>query len=303
MVELRWPGGWITCPRCGADDIAEIKSRRMFRCRGCQKQFSTKVGTVFEDSPIGLDKWLTTVWLLCNAKNGISSYEVHRAIGVTKKTAWFMLHRIRVAMIAGSFEKLSGDVEADETFIGGKAKNMHKAQRTLKIQGRGAVGKAIVLGLLERGKGDKKDKTDKRVSRVRVKRIGSTKRGTIQPEVREAVAPGSNLFTDALPSYQGMEEYIHEAVDHAEAYVRGTVHTNGIENFWSLLKRCINGTYVSVEAEHLGAYLDEQAFRFNERKRNDQERFYLTSAGINGRRLTYKELIARPEGTPPRRGG
>jgi transposase-like protein len=296
MIRLRWPDG-VECPYCQSERVTFMDKAQRFNCNGCRKQFSVKVGTIFEDSPLPLNKWLVALWLIVNAKNGVSSWELHRAIGVTQKTAWFMLHRLRFMLPADTSDApLSGEVEADETFIGGKAKNMHKGKRSLKIQGRGAVGKAIVLGLLERSK-------EKKPSRVRVKKIGNTKKATIQPEVREAIASGSNLFTDSLPSYEGMEEYIHEAVDHAEEYVRGNVHTNGMENFWSLLKRCINGTYVSVEAEHLTAYLDEQAFRFNARKGKDQDRFFLSLNGIIEKRLTYKELTARPEGTSPRRGG
>jgi transposase-like protein len=302
-IRFRWPDG-VTCPHCGSEEHGFLRSRRIWKCknRECRKQFSAKAGTIFEDSPLGLDKWFVAMWLIVNAKNEISSWELHRAIGVTQKTAWFMLHRLREALHPGGPEEpLSGEVEADETFIGGKAKNMHRKERKLRIQGRGAVGKAIVFGLLERHPENKGSKT--KAHRVRVKVLTNTQKATIQPEVQAAVLPGSHLYTDSLPSYQGMVEYVHETVDHAEEYVRGSVHTNNLENFWSLLKRCINGTYVSVEAEHLGRYLDEQAYRFNERKQNDQGRFLLVGGGIAGRRLTYKELTAREEGTPPRRGG
>ncbi len=199
------------------------------------------VGTIFEDSALPLDKWLAAIWMIVNAKNGVSSYEVHRAIGVTQKTAWFMLQRIRLAMQSGTVEKLNGEVEADETYIGGKVRNMHASKQRKRGRGTGGVGKAIVMGLLARhGK--------KGASRVKVKHVANARRGTVQGEVREHVEPGSQVFTDALPSYNGLNrDYVHEAINHAECYVRGNVHTNGLENFWSLLKRGIRGTYVSIE--------------------------------------------------------
>lgn len=283
MVQLRWPEG-VRCPRCQCRNVGYISTRRKWECRECQslRQFSVKTGTLFEDSALPLDKWLAAVWLIANAKNGISSYEIHRALGVTQKTGWFMLHRIRLAMQTGSFEKLSGEVEVDETFIGGKARNMHPGKR--KAKGRGAVGKAIVVGLLQRH------------GTVKAKVIPNTKRRTLQREVREHVEPGSEVFTDALASYAGLSaDYVHEAIDHAECYVRGNVHTNGLENFWSLLKRCLKGTYVSVEPFHLFRYLDEEVFRFNLRKGNDAERFVAVLRRVFGLRLTYKSLIGKDE--------
>lgn len=236
--------------------------------------------SVFEDSPLGLDKWLPAVWLIANCKNGISSYELAKDLGIQQKSAWFMLHRIRLAMQTGTFEKLEGQVEADETYIGGKARNMHKSKREQKIQGRGTSGKVAVMGLLERH------------GEVRTKIVPDTKSRTLQVEVRENVEPGSEVHTDALASYRGLDpEYVHNVVDHAETYVRGHVHTNGLENFWSLLKRGIGGTYVSVEPFHLFRYLDEQAFRFNERDGKDADRFSKTLGSVSGRRLTYSELI------------
>lgn len=248
----------------------------------CHKQFSVKVGTIMEDSPIGLDKWLAAIWLIANAKNGISSYEIHRALGVTQKTGWFLLHRIRLTMQTGTFEKMGGTVEVDETFIGGLSRNMHKHAREAKITGTGGAGKAIVMGLLERhGEG----------SKVRVKVICDRTRETLHGEVRQHVQSGAEVMTDAHRSYMGLDsEYVHQFTDHAETYVRGNVHTNGIENFWSLLKRSIKGTYVSVEAFHLFRYLDEQSFRFNERKGKDADRFVKTVAQVTGKRLTYEEL-------------
>ncbi len=288
VSELRWPDG-VTCPYCESSQVGFISTRRIWTCKKCRKQFSVKVGTIFEDSPIGLDKWLAGMWLIANAKNGISSYEVHRALGVTQKTAWFMLHRIRLAMQTGTFKKLSGEVEADETFIGGKGRFMHADKKEQKIQGRGIVGKAVVLGLLERN-------SEEDCSMVRTKIIPNIRRKTVQPVIRKHVAPGSQVFTDALSSYGGLEiDYIHEMVDHAEEYVRGNVHTNGLENFWSILKRCIKGTYISIDVEHLYRYLDEEVFRFNNRKGKDADRFHRVTKSVVGKRLTYKELTGKIE--------
>jgi transposase-like protein len=287
IVSLRWSDG-VVCPHCGGSEQWFIKTRLIWRCKACRKQFSVKVGTIFEDSPLGLDKWLCAIWMIANAKNGISSYEIGRALGMTQKSAWFVLHRIRYAMQEGSIEKLSGDVEADETYIGGKAENMHKWKRdAMGLQGRGTVGKAIVFGLLERTTGDKS-------SRAKTKVVQNTKKKTLQPEIRNSVEKESNLYTDALKSYQGMEEeYIHQAVDHATEYVCGTVHTNGIENYWSLFKRTLRGTYVGCEADHLPSYLDEQTFRFNNRVLTDGERFNMVLGSVAGKRLTYKQLIIK----------
>lgn len=252
-----------------------------------------KAGTIFEDSALGLDKWLCAVWVIVNAKNGCSSCELGRALGVTQKTAWFMLHRIRLALHEGGVDKMSGQVEADETFIGGKARNMHfKDKKRKGIVGNGMSGKTAVAGLLERTK-------DKKASRVVVKVAATVKKGELQSNVREYVLKGSEVHTDSLLSYDGLsEEYTHNVINHAESYVRGHVHTNGMENFWSLLKRALKGTYVSVEPFHLFRYLDEQAFRFNERKDNDQGRF------LHGLRVSkvappLKTRAARP---PPPTG-
>jgi transposase-like protein len=286
VAKLRWPDGPV-CPRCGTLDEKHyyLKTRRLWKCRACNKQFSVKVGTIFEDSPIGLDKWLAAIWMIANCKNGISSYELSRAIGIQQKSAWFVLHRIRLAMQSGTFEKMSGQIEADETFIGGKARNMHKSKREQKIQGRGASGKVAVMGLLERH------------GKVRTKIVPDTASRTLQVEVRENVETGSEVHTDALRSYRGLDpEYVHNVVDHAERYVDGNIHTNGLENFWSLLKRGIKGTYVSVEPFHLFRYLDEQAFRFNERSGKDADRFHKTLGSVAGRRLTYCELIGETIG-------
>jgi transposase-like protein len=282
MQAIKWPDGKIVCPKCQSERIGEVASRHLLRCKDCRKQFSAKVGTLFEDSPLGLDKWFVGVWCIANAKNGISSHELGRALDVTQKTAWFMLHRIREAMKTGSFRKLEGEVETDETFIGGKARNMHKAKREAKIKGRGSVGKSIVHGLLERG------------GEARMAVVKDTEGSTVQPIVHQNVAKGSALFSDAMPSYRGLDgAYGHQFIDHATKYVEGRVHTNGLENFWSLLKRTLAGTYVSVRPFHLTRYLDEQAFRFNRRLGSDASRFYEVLSAVVGKRLTYRVLTAQ----------
>ena len=288
MVELRWPGG-VCCPTCGRADPRFIATRRIWECKEKhpKRQFSAKVGTIFEDSPIDLGKWFAAIWMVANCKNGISSYEMHRALGVTQKTAWFMDHRIRLAMKTGSFLKMSGEVEADETFIGGLAKNMHRHVRERKIKGTGGSGKEAVLGIVERG-------TEDRTSRIKAAHVPNVKRRTLAAEVRAAVELGSKIYTDALKSYLGLSaDYTHETVDHAIEFVRDHVHTNNVENFWSLLKRTLKGTYVSVDPIHLDRYLDEQAFRFNERDDKDGGRFRKVVSSVTGKRLMYKELIGK----------
>jgi len=285
VANLRWPGG-AECPECLSKNVAFLETRRIWKCRECRRQFSAKVGTIFEDSPIPLSKWLPAMWLIANCKNGISSYEVARALKVTQKTAWFMMHRIRAAMASETFSKMDGIVEADESFVGGKAWNMHGSKLArLSKRRRGGYAKTAVMGLLQR-KGPK----DKH-STVRATVTKTVRKQPLQSNIREHVAPGATVYTDALPSYRGLaEQYAHDVVNHAETYVRGNVHTNGIENFWSLLKRAINGTYVSVDPFHLNRYVAEQVFRFNERATNDATRFMKAAIGIIGRRLTYDDL-------------
>ena len=291
MVSRRWPNG-VTCPTCGSQSVYFDSSRKGWECktRHPKRKFTLKTGTIFEDSPIGLDKWLPVVWMVANCKNGISSYEVARDIDVTQKTAWFMLQRIRLAMQdPNGGGKLGGEVEVDETFIGGKARNMHASKRRkLGIsQSRSMVGKIAVMGLLERhGEG---------ASRVRTQIVSNRRKHELEQTIDEHVESGSTLYTDALRSYDRMETrgFIHGVVDHAECYVDGAIHTNGLENYWSLLKRSIKGTYVSVEPFHLFRYLDEQAFRFNQRTLTDAERFSLAISGIVGKRLTYDTLIGK----------
>ena len=242
-----------------------------------------KVGTIFEDSPLGMDKWMAGFWLLVNCKNGISSYEVARDLGIMQRSAWFMLHRIRLAMQTGSFTKpLNGEVEVDETFIGGKARNMHVAQRQRRITGTGGKDKTVVMGILKRG------------GEVRTSVVENRKKKPLQAEVRKHVEAGSALYSDELKSYEGLAgEYAHEVINHAVAYVDGKIHTNRMENFWSLLKRGLNGTYVSVEPFHLFRYLDE-TYRYNNRKDlDDAGRFEKAMGQVAGRRLTFKQVTGK----------
>jgi transposase-like protein len=300
LVEARWPDG-VTCPTCGRTDVAYLANQRRWQCKGKhpKRQFSAKVGTIFEDSPISLSKWFVAIWLIASAKNGISSYELHRAIGVTQKTAWFLLHRIRLAMQTGSFEKkFEGHVEADETFIGGRARYMHKdrRQRVFGNAKTGRMGKVAVMGLLERNSREKH-------SMVRTLVVPNVRRPKLQLEIRKNVTMdgSATVYTDALKSYEvpakwgRQDEYIHKVIDHAEAYVDGVVHTNGMENYWSLLKRTIKGTYVSIEPFHLFRYLDEQALRFNTRKMTDGDRFAQMTRRVIGKRLTYADLTGKPQ--------
>jgi transposase-like protein len=222
-----------------------------------------------------------------NCKNGISSCELARDLGVTQKTAWFMAHRLRFALTEGGFGLLSGEVEVDETFIGGKARNMHVADRKRKITGTGGKGKAVAFGMLERG------------GKVRTMTVPDRLKDTVQPLIKKHVKAGAALYTDEMLGYRGMDaDFAHQVINHAVQYVDGRIHTNGLENFWSLLKRGINGTYVSVEPFHLFRYLDEQSFRYNNRATpdnplNDADRFVLALSQIIEKRLTYKHLTGK----------
>lgn len=280
MTDLRWPDG-VVCPYCGSMDIGHIKSRQMFQCKSCRKQFSIKKGTIFEDSPLGLDKWLCAIWMIANCRNGISSYEIARDLGITQKSAWFLLQRIRLAMQTGTFKKLNGIVEADETFVGGKARFMHHSRRGRRIKGgTGVAGKLVVMGILQRG------------AEIRTEVVPNIRRRHLDPIVRAHVEEGSEIYTDALPSYESLRVgYSHRVIDHKQCFVIGNVHTNGAENFWSLLKRMLKGTYISVEPFHMFRYLAEQTFRFNNRKATDWERFKRLLAMIGGKRLEYATLI------------
>jgi transposase-like protein len=288
MIAVRWADGIVKCPHCGSEKVTYLENAKLYRCYGKhpKQKFSLKVGTVFEDSPIGLDKWLMASWMLSNCKNGVSSYELSRAIGVTQKSAWFMLHRIRVAMgeepkgtIGGHWQN---PVEIDETFVGGKAKNKHLSQRMQKER------KTIVMGMLNR-----------ETRQIRAKVIPDVKRETLQAEILKHVGFNAYVFTDGHVGYDKLSEYknfTHKTVNHINEYVNGRVHTQGIENFWSLLKRGLSGTYVAVEPFHMDSYVDEQVFRFNERKRTDAQRFEKVLSQVAGKRLTYAEVTGKVAG-------
>jgi transposase-like protein len=284
----RWPNGKVICPGCGSEKVSQFNAkRRTWKCGSHhpKREFSIKIGTIYEDSPIPLDKWLTATWMLTNCKNGVSSYEIAKDVRVTQKSAWFMLQRIRLAMQDDFFgSKLGGEVEVDETFIGGKARNMHLSERKRRITGTGTKDKTAVMGILERG------------GKIRAAVVPSRRKTVLQEEVRKHVTAGAALYSDALMSYDGLAtDYAHQVVDHATQYVDGRVHTNGLENFWSLLKRGISGTYVSVEPFHLHRYLDEQMFRFNNRKElDDAGRFDLAVRQIVGKRITFAQLTGKP---------
>jgi transposase-like protein len=289
MVAQRWPDGVVVCPTCGRNDVSWLKTQRKWQCKSnhAKRQFSAKVGTIFEDSPLGLDKWLMATWMITNCKNGVSSYEIARNLNVTQKSAWFMLHRIRVAMGDTDPGKMGGNgpIEIDETFIGGKVRNMHKSRKVKGMSYAAGNGKTIVMGMLERG------------GKVRAKVISDRKLNNMQPLMDDNIAPGSHVITDEHTNYPiiaGENELAHEIIRHVEGYVRGHIHTNGIENFWSLLKRGLGGTYVSVEPFHLDAYVAEQVFRFNHRKdNNDATRFAKVLSQVTGKRLTYAEVTGK----------
>jgi transposase-like protein len=301
----RWPDGKVVCPVCGRDDAKFLEKQERWQCKSIHhhRQFSVKVGTVMEDSAIPLEKWLPAVWAIVNDKNGISSWELHRSLGVTQKTAWFMLHRIRLGMSLqhkkfgargkmGDGGKGDGAVEVDETFVGGKLRNMHRARRERFAAESGhtggSTGKTIVVGML-----------DREARQVRAKVVPNVKRETLQNEVLENVRYGTHVYTDdAVPYDKLHSRYVHEVVNHAEEHVRGQVHTNGLENFWSLLKRGLKGTYVAVEPFHLDRYIDEQVFRYNNRATKDNpltdaDRFSLALTQIANKRLTYAELTGK----------
>jgi transposase-like protein len=302
MATKRWPDGVVTCPTCGRDDVSFLDNQRKWQCKSAhpKRQFSAKVGTIFEDSPVPLEKWLLVVWMVCNCKNGVSSYEIAKAIGVTQKSAWFMLHRIRLMLQGkrgyGSQTKIGGggsEVEVDETWIGGRAKNMHKERRLRYEQAGGHHGKTVVMGML-----------DRKNREIRAKVVPNVQRETLQSEVLNNVKYGTKVYTDSAPAYDLLHwRYIHDFVNHAERYVDGQVHTNGLENFWSLFKRNLRGTYVAVEPFHLFRYLDEQVFRFNncetkERKGSDYDRFSLAMSHAFNRRLTFAEVTGKDGATP-----
>ena len=299
FARIRWADGKPECPACGHKEHWYLAKQRRFKCKECWKQFTVKVGTLLEDSPIPLSKWLPALWMIVNDKNGISSYELGKALGITQKSAWFVLHRLRTALQCHSFDKMGGKggtVEVDETFVGGRIANMYKSkkERMASIRGQQLKGdhlnKTIVMGLLDRD-----------LRQVRAKVVPNVKRETLQNEVLREVEHGSKVYTDEWIGYKSLrEQFVHDVVNHVESYVNGQVHTNGIENFWSLLKRTLKGTYVAVEPFHMAKYVDEQVFRFNNRggktketRITDSQRFELALSQVAGKRLTFAELTGK----------
>jgi transposase-like protein len=303
LVERRWPDGKVLCPRCGGENVKFSEKHNRWQCSSHHKrrQFTLKTGTIFEESPVKLDKWLTALWMLVNCKNGVSSWEISRAIGVTQKTAWFMLHRLRMVLKTGDTFKLGGQggpVEVDETFVGPNPRRMHKERRARMEQKASntsygfkarTIGKTIVMGMLDRD-----------ARKVRATVIPDVKRATLQEQILNNVSGGAKVYTDEHPAYKYalVEKFAHEVINHMAGYVDGQVHTQGIENFWSLLKRGLRGTYVAVEPFHLERYVDEQVFRYNNRATrdnplNDSDRFCLAVTQIVNKRLTYAELTGK----------
>jgi transposase-like protein len=299
LASSRWPDGVVVCPTCGRKDVSYVAKRRVWQCktRHPKAQFSIKVGTIFEDSPIPLSKWLAAMWLMANCKNGISSWEIHRALKVTQKTAWFMLHRVRVSMKDERDHKFGfgGPVESDETYIGPDPKRMHRKRR-LDVKnrpGKGSrgeikVGKTAVHGVL-----------DRYYRQVRTTVLSDVKRETLQNIILDNVTPFAKVYTDEAVQYDKLDKtFIHKTVNHMQEYVKGQIHTQGLDNYWSLLKRTLKGTYIAVEPFHLDRYCDEQGFRYNNRATKDNplddgDRFMLLVTQILGRRLTYKELTGK----------
>jgi transposase-like protein len=309
VAKMRWPDG-VSCPHCQAKEPYWLGTQKRWKCRSCRRQFSVKVGSIFEDSPIPLQKWLPALWMLVNCRNGVSSYEIARDLGISQKAGWFVLHRLRLVLQAGSITKFGGpgsEVEADETWVGGKAKNMHASRRAMFKEARESatmtgdanyINKTTVWGLLDREQ-----------RKVRATIVPKVNRESLQAAVLNQVEHGSKVYTDEARVYRSLpKEYAHEFVNHLEQYVNGRVHTNGLENFWSLLKRTLSGTYVAVEPFHLHRYLDEYMFRYNNRKDSegrkltDEERFQIALSQVASKRLTFAEVTgkdgARPESVP-----
>jgi transposase-like protein len=289
LARFRWTDGKPVCPKCGSLNICHLKTRPSYRCRetGCKSTFSLKTGSIMESSPLPITKWVPALWFVINHKNGVSSYEVSRALGITQKAAWHLNHRIRKAISNGSFAKMgkNNPVEIDETFIGGKEQFKHRANKPSSFRKRGHAGKIPVMGMVERQ------------GEVRAKVVDNVRRASLEPEVLANVEKGATIYTDSLMSYQQLAKtYAHNWVDHSKGtYVDGLAHTNTMENFWSCFKRTLKGTYIHMASFHIDRYLDEQSFRYNYRKLNDAGRFETVIPKIfgEGKKLSYAELTGR----------
>ena len=283
-----WPDGVKWCPNCGGDNTHTCKHKQMpYRCRDCKRYFSVKTGTLMAGSPLPLLTWLYTIYLELTSLKGVSSMKIHRDLGVTQKTAWYMLQRIREAFAhEGPAVKFEGPTEADEAYFGGLRKNMHKSQRE-KLEGRGTAGKVAVVGV-----------KDRETKQVAAKVVRSTDGETLQAFVREHVEPGAAVYTDDTGAYSGLTEYERGTVKHSVGeYVAGKVHTNSIESFWSMLKRAHKGIYHKISPKHLQRYVNEFAGRQNLRELDTLEQMVAVTEGLAGKRLQYRELIA-PNGLP-----
>ena len=289
-AKRRWPDG-VTCPACGSDNVQTgAKHKSMpFRCRqkGCYQRFSAKTGTVMEGSKIGFQKWMMAAFLLTTSLKSVSSMKLHRDLGVTQKTAWFMAQRLRAAFAdMGPAVRFDGPAEADETYVGGLRKNMH-AKKRKTLTGRGTAGKTAIVGV--------KDRSTKMVA---AKVVRSTDGKTLQGFVREHVEPGATVYSDDTGAYGGLTEYERGTVKHSVGeYVNGHIHTNGIESFWSMLKRAHKGTFHKLSPKHLQRYVDEFAGRQNVREMDTLEQIEFLADGLEGKRLRYPDLI-EPNGLP-----
>lgn len=289
LEQIRW-NGVPTCPHCGTVDENHYRLKvkgefkGMYKCKGCKERFTITVGTMFEGSHIGLRKWFIAMYIFSSHKKGISSHQLASDLGITQKSAWFMVSRMRHAFgFNADGSKLDGVIQADETFVGGKNKNRHADKKVEDSQGRSVKDKTPVLGMMQTG------------GKVRLSVIPDTKAKTIKPIIENMVSNGSILVTDEWQAYKALaKDYAHIVVNHKEnEYVRGAFHTNSIENFWSLLKRGIYGIYHQCSPKHLHRYCDEFAFRFNSRKIGTGERFDFSLRNTENSRLTYKQLIGK----------
>ena len=271
LTELRWPKG-VSCPRCGSGIVAKITTREQFHCNSCDYHFSVTTGTIFHDSHLPLSKWFLAIYLMTESKKGISALQIKRTLDIAYQTAWYLCHRIRAAMRDANCELLKGIVEVDETYVGGKVRGM----------GRGYRGnKSIAIGAVQRG------------GKIRLQVIQNATKATLHQFIKDNTDPKTEaIYTDQLPAYVGIadEDTRHESVNHSvEEWVRGDVHTNGIESVWSLLKRSIIGAFHQVSMKHLDAYLDELEHRFNNRKNEYIFRDTMTKL-VNAGKLPYAEL-------------